>query len=62
MCHRSVVKLLVFSETWNAIVEELHIVDLLSKTELSNLVFQLLPIDDSTEVSENGVAIRPRPE
>lgn len=49
---RSVAKLLVFSDTWNAIVEELHIVDLLSKKELRNLVFQHLPIDDSIEVRQ----------
>lgn len=48
----SVAKALVFSDTWNAIVEELHIVDLLSKKELRNLVFQHLPIDDSIEVRQ----------
>ena len=47
---RSVAKLLVFSDTWNAIVEELRSVDLLSMKELRNLVFQHLPIDDSIEV------------
>ena len=41
---------LIYSDTWNAIVDELRSKDLLSETEKRNLNFQHLPIDDSVEV------------
>lgn len=41
---------LVFSDVWNAIVEELRSVDLLSEGEKRNLSFVHLPIDDSIQV------------
>ena len=40
---------LVFSDVWNAIVDELRSVDLLSETERRNLSFVHLPIDDSIQ-------------
>ena len=41
---------LIFSDTWNAIVDELRSKDLLSEKEKRNLNFQHLPIDDTVEV------------
>ena len=41
---------LIYSDTWNAIVDELRMKDLLSEKEKRNLNFQHLPIDDSVEV------------
>lgn len=41
---------LVFSDVWNAIVEELRAIDLVSNTERDNLVFVHLDIDSSIEV------------
>ena len=41
---------LVFSDVWNAIVDELRTVDLISDGEQRNLSFVHLPIDDSIQV------------
>ena len=41
---------LIYSDTWNAIVDELRSKDLLSEKEKRNLNFQHLPIDDSVQV------------
>lgn len=41
---------LVFSDVWNAIVEELRSIDLISNTERDNLLFVHLDIDSSIEV------------
>jgi hypothetical protein len=41
---------LVFSDVWNAIVEELRSVDLVSDGERDNLTFVHLDIDPSIEV------------
>ena len=41
---------LIFSDVWNAIVEELRSVDLVSDGERDNLVFVHLDIDPSIEV------------
>ena len=49
-CPCSVAMWLVFSDTWNAIVDELRGVDLLSERERRNLIFLHLPIDDTVEV------------
>lgn len=43
---------LVFSDVWNAIVEELRSVDLVSSVERDNLVFVHLDIDSSIEILE----------
>ncbi len=45
---------LVFSDVWNAIVEELRAIDLISNTERDNLVFVHLDIDSSIEVRRRG--------
>ena len=47
---RRVAQWLIFSDTWNAIVDELRSKDLLSEKEKRNLNFQHLPIDDTVEV------------
>ena len=47
---RRVAQWLVFSDTWNAILDELRAVDLISERERRNLVFMHLPIDDTVEV------------
>lgn len=49
MCCR-VAQWLVFSDVWNAIVDELRTVDLISDGEQRNLSFVHLPIDDSIQV------------
>lgn len=41
---------LVFSDTWNAILDELRSIDLLSERERRNLIFLHLPINDTIEV------------
>lgn len=41
---------MVFSDCWNAIVTELHEMDLISKKEKRNLMFILLQIDDTIQV------------
>jgi hypothetical protein len=46
----SVAEWLVFSDVWNAIVDELRTVDLISDGEQRNLSFVHLPFDDSIEV------------
>ncbi|KAL4451723.1 hypothetical protein ABPG75_007385 [Micractinium tetrahymenae] len=43
---------LVFSDVWNAIVEELRSIDLVSNTERDNLLFVHLDIDSSIEIIE----------
>lgn len=47
---RRVAQWLVFSDVWNAIVDELRTVDLISDAEQRNLSFVHLPIDDSVQV------------
>lgn len=45
---------LVFSDVWNAIVEELRSIDLVSNFERDNLLFVHLDIDSSIEVGQAG--------
>jgi hypothetical protein len=49
---------LVFSDVWNAIVDELRTVDLISDGEQRNLSFVHLPIDDSIQVPSLTHALR----
>ncbi len=46
----STAKWLMFSDVWNAIVEELRSVDLLCDLERDYLCFELLDMDESIEV------------
>jgi hypothetical protein len=48
---------LVFSDVWNAIVDELRTVDLVSDGEQRNLSFVHLPIDDSIQVRPHSCAL-----
>ena len=57
MCCR-VAQWLVFSDVWNAIVDELRTVDLISDGEQRNLSFVHLPIDDSIQVPHHCVGNR----
>lgn len=48
---------LVFSDTWNAILDELRSIDLLSERERRNLIFLHLPIDDTIEVRIKSIGV-----